>query len=384
MPLLSLHDISKRFGETAAVADVSVAVERGEFFGLLGPSGCGKTTTLRVIAGLESPDSGAVEFDGRDITILPSEKRGFGMVFQNYALFPHLNVFENVAFGLRARGSRGSSPTNRGPRAGSPVLAREGASRGTIEERVEQALDLVQLPGFDTRRVDELSGGQQQRVAIARAIAIEPSLLLFDEPLSNLDVALREDTRRELRALVKRLDLTAVYVTHDQEEAFALCDRIAVMSEGRVHQVGAPRELYENPANVFVAKFLGRNNLIRVMRLTSSNDPLTRFKTLEGGHMLIVNASHDQLMHLPVNKPCLLAIRPEAITVSKDPGGSEADNKLPAQIEHIEFSGATTTLTLDANGLKLEALVLQAEGFRIGHECVVTLPFDRMGLLSES
>jgi iron(III) transport system ATP-binding protein len=369
MPLLSLHDISKRFGDTAAVADVSVAVERGEFFGLLGPSGCGKTTTLRIIAGLESPDSGAVEFDGRDITTLPPEQRGFGMVFQNYALFPHLNVFENVAFGLRARGSRGTSPTVR---------------EGSLRERVEQALDLVQLPGFDPRRVDELSGGQQQRVAIARAIAIEPSLLLFDEPLSNLDVALREDTRRELRALVKRLDLTAVYVTHDQEEAFALCDRIAVMNAGRVFQVGRPRDLYDNPANVFVAKFLGRNNLIRALRLTSSNDPLTRFKTLAGGHALIANATHDQLMHLPVNQPCLLAIRPEAITVSKDPGGSEADNKLAARIEHIEFSGATTTITVDANGLKLEVLVLRTKGFKIGDECVVTLPVDRMGLLSES
>jgi iron(III) transport system ATP-binding protein len=369
MPLLSLNNISKRFGATAAVADVSVAVERGEFFGLLGPSGCGKTTTLRIIAGLEAPDGGTVEFEGRDITTLQPERRGFGMVFQNYALFPHLNVFENVAFGLRARGGRGISPTVR---------------EGSLQERVEQALDLVQLPGFGTRRVDELSGGQQQRVAIARAIAIEPSLLLFDEPLSNLDVALREDTRRELRALVKRLDLTAVYVTHDQVEAFALCDRIAVMSEGRVHQVGAPRELYENPANVFVAKFLGRNNLIRALRLTSSNDPSTRFKTLEGGHTLIVSARHDQLMRLAVNKPCLLAIRPEAITVSKDQDGSEAGNRLAARIEHLEFSGATTTITLDANGLKLEALVLQAEGFRIGHECVVTLPVDRMELLSES
>ncbi len=377
MPLLSLNKISKRFGETAAVTDVSVAVERGEFFGLLGPSGCGKTTTLRIIAGLEAPDGGTIEFEGRDITTLQPEQRGFGMVFQNYALFPHLNVFENLAFGLRARGSRYRTGSGSGSGSGR-------VNPSEIKGKVEQALDLVQLPGFDARRVDELSGGQQQRVAIARAIAIEPSLLLFDEPLSNLDVALREDTRRELRALVKRLDLTAVYVTHDQVEAFALCDRIAVMSEGRVHQVGAPRELYENPANVFVAKFLGRNNLIRALRLTSSNDASTRFKTLEGGHTLIVNASQDQLMHLPVNKPCLLAIRPEAITVSKDQDGSEAGNRLPARIEHIEFSGATTTIAVDANGLKLEALVLQAEGFRIGHECVVTLPVDRMGLLSES
>ncbi len=365
MSLLSLNKISKRFGEIAAVADVSIAVEGGEFFGLLGPSGCGKTTTLRIIAGLESPDTGAVEFDGRDITARPSEKRGFGMVFQNYALFPHLNVFENVAFGLRARGS---SPT-----------AREGSSTDRLNERVKQALELVQMPGFDRRRVDELSGGQQQRVAIARAIAIQPSLLLFDEPLSNLDVALREETRRELRALVKRLNLTAVYVTHDQEEAFALCDRIAVMSAGRVQQVGAPRELYNHPANVIVAKFLGNNNLIRAMRLTSSNDPVTKFKTLEGGHNLTVSASHEQLMNLPVNKPCWLAIRPEAIRLNDKPG---SDNQLTARIEHIEFGGATTTLTLDANGLKLEVLVLCADEFVSGDECQVTVPAGQIRLLA--
>jgi iron(III) transport system ATP-binding protein len=380
MSLLTLRSISKRFGETSAVADVSIAVEGGEFFGLLGPSGCGKTTTLRIVAGLESPDTGSVEFDGRDITTLPSEKRGFGMVFQNYALFPHLNVFENVAFGLRARGSRGSSPTNRGPRAGSPrgVGEREGVSGNGVNERVKQALGLVQLPGFDTRRVDELSGGQQQRVAIARAIAIEPSLLLFDEPLSNLDVALREETRRELRALVKRLHLTAVYVTHDQEEAFALCDRIAVMNEGRVQQVGAPRELYDRPTNVIVARFLGNNNLIQAMRLTSSNDPVTKFKTLEGGHTLTVSASHEQLMNLPVNKPCWLTIRPEAINLNDKPGG---DNQVPARIEHIEFGGATTLLTLDASGLKLEVLVLRAAELVQGEQCLVTLPGDQIRLL---
>jgi iron(III) transport system ATP-binding protein len=372
MPLLSLHDLSKRFGRTAAVADVSIEVERGEFFGLLGPSGCGKTTTLRIIAGLELLDTGSVEFDGRDITNTPAEHRGFGMVFQNYALFPHLNVFENVAFGLRARGSRGSSPS-----------VREGSLQQEIKSKVDRALDLVQLPGYSQRRVDELSGGQQQRVAIARAIAIEPSLLLFDEPLSNLDVALREETRHELRALVNRLNLTAVYVTHDQEEAFALCDRIAVMKDGRVLQVGAPRELYEHPANVTVAKFLGRNNLIRAMRLTSSNDAVTRFKTLEGGHTLIVHATHDQLMRLPVNKPCVLAIRPEAITISREPRGSEAENKLDAQVEHVEFSGATTTVTLNANGLMLEALVLETVGLAVGDRCTALLPSHQVRLLSE-
>jgi iron(III) transport system ATP-binding protein len=367
MSQLSLQNLSKHFGATEAVADVSIAVERGEFFGLLGPSGCGKTTTLRIIAGLESADTGIVDFEGRDLTSVPPERRGFGMVFQNYALFPHLNVFENVAFGLRARVS-------------GPTMS-EGSPTFTIDDLVNQALDLVQLPGFGKRRVDELSGGQQQRVAIARAIAIEPSLLLFDEPLSNLDVALREDTRRELRALVKRLGLTAVYVTHDQDEAFALCDRIAVMSEGRVQQVGAPRELYDNPANVFVAGFLGRNNLIRALRLTSSNDAVTKFKTLEGGHVLTVEANHDQLMHLPVNKPCLIAIRPQSVEIKPHEGDAAPDNQLAARIEQIEFSGATTTITVDANGLKLEVLVLRAQELRVDDECRVSLRPDRIKLL---
>ena len=373
MPLVSLHHLSKKFDATTAVADVSFEVERGEFFGLLGPSGCGKTTTLRIVAGLESPDAGFVEFAGRDFTNLPPEHRGFGMVFQNYALFPHLNVFENVAFGLRAR--RNVYGTARGS---------ERVTERNIKEQVGRALELVQLLNFDKRRVDELSGGQQQRVAIARAIAIEPALLLFDEPLSNLDVALREETRRELRGLVNRLELTAIYVTHDQEEAFALCDRLAVMSEGRILQIGTPPQLYEQPANVAVAKFLGRYNLIRAMRLTSSDDPITRFKTLEGGHTLVVNATHDQLMHLPVNKPCVLAIRPEAITVSKHMAGSEsvADNQLAARVEQIEFSGATTTLTFDANGLKLEALLLKTDGLEIGDGCFVWLAPERIRLLA--
>src|SRR6266481_1546571 len=333
MPLLDLHNVSKRFGKTSAVADVSVAVQGGEFFGLLGPSGCGKTTTLRIVAGLELPDTGSVEFNGRDITTLSSEKRGFGMVFQNYALFPHLNVFENVAFGLRARG--------RHVRTGS------GSDRvipSEIIDKVHRALELVQLPGFDTRRIDELSGGQQQRVAIARAIAIEPSLLLFDEPLSNLDVALREETRRELRALVNRLNLTAVYVTHDQEEAFALCDRISVMVGGRIMQTGEPRQLYEFPADVSVARFLGRNNVINAIRLSSSKSSLGAFKTLEGGHTIHLPVSHDELA--PLNKPCFLAIRPEHVVLvrdgSKNPESEMAGNVLAAKIREIVFAGATS------------------------------------------
>jgi iron(III) transport system ATP-binding protein len=356
MSLLTLNNISKTFGSTRAVNDVSLDVNQGEFFGLLGPSGCGKTTTLRMIAGLEQPDAGSIQFEDREITKLPPERRGFGMVFQNYALFPHLNVFENVAFGLRARHK----------------------SKSEMEQRVASALELVQLPGYAKRRVDELSGGQQQRVAIARAIAIEPVLLLFDEPLSNLDVSLREETRSELRELVTRLGLTAVYVTHDQEEAFALCDRISVMVGGRLVQTGKPRELYEQPADIAVARFLGRNNLIRSMRLSSSKTSEGEFKTLEGGHTLRFPIKHDDLA--PLNKPVFLAIRPQHVRLSRDVPSSTT-NVLSACVRDVVFAGATSTVRVEANGLSLEALVVQPNGFEVGQECEVILAPEHLRLL---
>jgi iron(III) transport system ATP-binding protein len=355
MPLLSLKNLSRTFDKTTAVADVSLEVERGEFFGLLGPSGCGKTTTLRMIAGLEQPDAGSIFFADDEITNLPAERRGFGMVFQNYALFPHLNVFENVAFGLRARHQ---------PKA-------------QMLERVKGALELVQLPGYEKRRVDELSGGQQQRVAIARAIAIEPALLLFDEPLSNLDVTLREETRGELRELVTRLGLTAVYVTHDQEEAFALCDRISVMAGGRILQTGRPRDLYEHPAQLSVGRFLGRNNLIRAVRLSASKAEVSEFKTLDGSHLIRLTVSEQNLV--PLNQPCILAIRPEHVVITNS--GEKPENGLPATVREINFAGATSSIKLDANGLLLEALALDADGLRVGDERTVVLPSERIALL---
>ena len=355
MAFLSLRNISRSFGTTRAVNDVSLDVNQGEFFGLLGPSGCGKTTTLRMIAGLEKPDSGTIQFQDKDITNLPPERRGFGMVFQNYALFPHLNVYENVAFGLRARHK----------------------SKAEMDERVTSALELVQLPGYGKRAVDELSGGQQQRVAIARAIAIEPALLLFDEPLSNLDVSLREETRSELRELVTRLGLTAVYVTHDQEEAYALCDRIAVMVGGKLMQTGRPRELYDQPAEISVASFLGRNNLIKAMRLSSSKTNDGEFKTLDGEHTLRMPVKHEELA--PLNKPVYLSIRPEHVQLSLNSNGAE--NSLPGSIREIVFAGATSTVRVDARGLLLEALVLQANGLEINQPCHVVLPPDHLKLL---
>jgi ABC-type Fe3+/spermidine/putrescine transport system ATPase subunit len=236
MSSVRLDRVSKLYPEGGGVRDFSVEIADGEFFAFLGQSGCGKTTTLRVIAGLERPDSGRVYLDGRDVTDLPPEKRDAAMVFQNYALFPHLNVRENVAFGLKAR----KTP------------------REETRRRVIEALELVQLAGLERRAVTDLSGGQQQRVALARAIAVQPKILLLDEPLSNLDAELRYSTRRQLADLQQRLKITAIYVTHDQEEALELAHRIAIMREGVVEQIGTPNEVLDHPATPFVESFLSR------------------------------------------------------------------------------------------------------------------------------
>lgn len=249
-PALALDRVTRRFGSVIAVNQLSLAVRPGEFVTLLGPSGCGKTTALRIIAGFETADEGVVRFRGEDVTRKTPQERGFGMVFQNYALFPHLSVGENVAFGLRARKRPGDE----------------------IKRRVEASLERVELPGYGDRAVQALSGGQQQRVALARALAIEPPILLLDEPLSNLDAALREKTRTEIRRLVKQLGITALFVTHDQEEAFDLADRIAVMSAGHLRQLGTPAELYLEPADRFVAGFVGRANFIPVERVVPGPD----------------------------------------------------------------------------------------------------------------
>jgi ABC-type Fe3+/spermidine/putrescine transport system ATPase subunit len=234
---LILDNLTKHYGAHPAVRDLSLTVARGEILALLGPSGSGKTTTLRLLAGFEVPDAGRVAIEGEDVTALPPERRRFGMVFQHYALFPHLDVGENVGFGLTLKGD-------------------------AAKQRVTEALQMVDLAGFERRAVTALSGGQQQRVALARSLAPEPRVLLLDEPLSNLDPSLRERTRRELREAIQRVGITTVFVTHEQEEAFDLGDRVAVMAAGRLEQVGTPDELYDQPASAFVARFVGRINEI--------------------------------------------------------------------------------------------------------------------------
>jgi len=241
-PFLTVEAVTKRFGSVVAADGVSLAIAPGEILALLGPSGSGKTTMLRLLAGFETPETGRIVVEGEDVTgVLPARRR-FGMVFQHYALFPHLDVGENVAFGLKSGGMRDA---------------------GSVMRKVEEVLTLVDLAGFARRKVQELSGGQQQRVALARALAPEPRVLLLDEPLSNLDPALRERTRRELRQVIDRVRITTVFVTHEQEEAFDLGDRIAVLHDGRLEQIGAADDLYERPASLFVATFVGRANVLR-------------------------------------------------------------------------------------------------------------------------
>lgn len=236
MSAVRCDSITRVYAEGGGVKEFTCEIAKGEFFALLGPSGCGKTTTLRIIAGLERPDSGRLYFEEKDVTDWPPEKRNAAMVFQSYALFPHMNIFENVAFGLRAR----KEP------------------KETIRPRVQEALDLVQLGDLAKRRVTELSGGQQQRVALARALAVQPNIVLLDEPLSNLDAELRYATRKQLAELQDRLGFTAIYVTHDQEEAVELADRIAVLKDGTCHQIGTPSEILDSPATDFVKTFLAR------------------------------------------------------------------------------------------------------------------------------
>jgi len=240
MVAVRLLKVTKRFKDVVAVDKVTINIRHGEFFTFLGPSGCGKTTTLRLIAGLEYPDQGRIFFNDEDVTELPPYRRNTGMVFQNYALWPHMTVFDNIAYGLKIR----------------------GLPKKEIRDRVCRVLELIKLKGLEHRYPTQLSGGQQQRVALARALVIEPQVLLLDEPLSNLDAKLRIEMREEIKRLQRQLGITTIYVTHDQEEAMVISDRIAVMNEGKVMQVGTPEELYKRPKNLFVATFLGRCTVI--------------------------------------------------------------------------------------------------------------------------
>ena len=305
---VEVRGVTLAFGETTVLRDIHVAVEPGEFFALLGPSGCGKSTLLRCIAGFNRAQRGTVLLDGEDIGGVPPWSRNVGMVFQNYALWPHMSVAENVAFGLEER---------RLPRA-------------RVRARVEQALEFVGLGGYGARRPGQLSGGQQQRVALARTLAIEPRVLLLDEPLSNLDAKLRQHMRRELLAMQRKLGITTIFVTHDQEEAMTTADRIAVMAEGAVQQVGAPVELYDAPANRFVAEFVGTVNLV------PAADPA--FAALAAG----------------AGPTALVAFRPHSVLLAEQPGDT-ARIWLQAYVAEREFLGEFVRYRLRAGERELVA-----------------------------
>ncbi|HSG38063.1 MAG TPA: ABC transporter ATP-binding protein [Thermoanaerobaculia bacterium] len=320
MPFLVLDRLDKSFGGNAVLRGLTLTVERGEVLALLGPSGSGKTTALRLIAGFERPDGGRLAVDGEDITPVPPERRNFGMVFQHYALFPHLSVGENVAFGLDSRGRTDREETAR---------------------RVSEALALVDLPGFEARRVGEISGGQQQRVALARALAPEPRVLLLDEPLSNLDPALRERTRRELKRAIQRVGITTVLVTHEQEEAFHLGDRVAVLEGGRLHQVGKPEELYERPETRFVAQFVGRASVLPGVLEGDGAVWVPHPAGPKGGTAGPVRWSAvpaPELAGAAPGEPVDLVVRPESLTF-QTPGDSQA---LAGRVTERRYGGPVT------------------------------------------
>ena len=310
---LELLGLTKRFDESIAVDSVDLAVERGSVLALLGPSGSGKTTTLRLLAGFERPDSGSIVVDGKDVTAQPPVERRFGMVFQHYALFPHLTVAENVAFGLTER------------------------SAGEQRSRVAEVLSLVDLEGFGDREVTALSGGQQQRVAVARALAPEPRVLLLDEPLSNLDPGLRERTRRELRTALERAGVTTVFVTHEQEEAFALGDRIAVLRDGALEQVGSARELYERPASEFVATFVGRASVLPGVVLDGGE-----VRVAEGATWPVANRES-----LTEGQGVAVVVRPEAVSFTDGPG-------LEGTVVGCRYTGARAFFTVTSGEFSVE------------------------------
>ena len=326
--MVELKRVTKRFGSFVAVDDVSLEIHAGEFLTLLGPSGCGKTTLLRMIAGFETPDEGAVLLDGVDVTSLPPYKRNVNQVFQSYALFPHLTVRENIAFGLR--------------------MQRMPAAQ--IAERVAEAVALVSLEGFEERRPHQLSGGQRQRVALARALAPRPSVLLLDEPLSALDAKLRGSMQLELKKLQRQLGVTFVFVTHDQEEALTMSDRIALVNGGKIEQVGEGHEIYHRPATRFAADFVGEANLLEA-EFASTNGRTVHVRVKGGLELTLPHSVWPAEL-----KQALISIRPEKIHVSKSPVATL--NAFEAKVEEEVFKGALDHLILATNaGTRLNAVV---------------------------
>jgi iron(III) transport system ATP-binding protein len=340
---LTLEALTKNFQRAGTVVDsIDLRIREGEFFTLLGPSGCGKSTILRMVAGFEEPTSGRVLLNDRDVTYDPPNRRGIGLVFQNYALFPHMTVSKNVGFGLEVR----------------------KLSRAEIDKRVKEALDQVQLGLLGDARVDQLSGGQQQRVALARALVIRPSLLLLDEPLSNLDAKLRDETRVMLRSLHSETGITTVYVTHDQGEAMGMSDRIAVMKSGKIHQVGAPEEIYERPSDRFVADFIGRNNVVDAIVSRFSADALT-LQFANRRELTIAAERRAPSVRLESGHQVGVCLRAESLRLTDDDRGI-----FDGVVQDIEYAGAARSCLVksDVGDLRVEVpshILRPAKGHRV-------------------
>jgi spermidine/putrescine transport system ATP-binding protein len=314
--MVELRDINKQFGETKVVQNVSLNVREGEFLTLLGPSGCGKTTTLRMIAGFEQPTSGSILLDGKQVEGIPANKRNVNTVFQSYALFPHMNIFDNVAFGLKMRGE----------------------DKGVIKERVTKMLELVRLQGYEKRTPAQLSGGQKQRIAIARALINNPKVILLDEPLGALDLKLRKQMQVELKHLQQQLKITFIYVTHDQEEALTMSDRIAVMNNGFIEQLGSPTEIYEKPQTKFVADFIGETNLFegQISRLDNS------FAYLDFGGKEIEVKNEG----LNVGEKVFVTIRPERIKIVREQSPTTNSVQLKGRFKELIYVGSVSKMVV--------------------------------------
>jgi spermidine/putrescine transport system ATP-binding protein len=346
---IQLIELAKRFGDTVAVDGIDLHIPAGEFFSLLGPSGCGKTTTLRLIAGFEQPSGGRILLDGRDMARTPPHHRSVNTVFQSYALFPFLSVFDNVAFGLRYK----------------------HVSKAESAKRVRQALALVQLEGYEKRRPSQLSGGQQQRVALARALVLNPSVLLLDEPLGALDAKLRKALQIELKALQETVGITFLYVTHDQEEALTMSDRLAVMSNGRIQQVGSPAEVYDEPSTAYVADFLGVSNLMPAV-----GDGGGRVRL---GDFHFTAARGDYAARGPIR----IVIRPERVRLGDQ--GISGDNRIPGMVERVLYVGSVLQVLVHlAHGETLQAWMQNRGGdppWQQGTAVSVHLPPDAIRVL---
>ena len=346
---LRIRNLTKRFGDLAALRNFDLDVQGGEFISLLGPSGCGKTTALNCLAGLLEPDDGEIELDGASVARTPPERRRFGMVFQNYALFPHLTVGRNVAFGLEMQ---------RAPKA-------------QIGERVDRVLGLVRLLDQRDKYPAQLSGGQQQRIAIARAIVTEPRLMLMDEPLSNLDAKLRIEMRTEIRRIHRALGLTTIYVTHDQEEALSLSDRVVLMQQGLIRQVGTPREVYIEPASAYAASFLGARNLlpVRVVAATGEGQEI-QIETESG--VPLAGAARSAFA---LGDAAIAAIRPEHVVLLAE--GRGGDNTIPGRVETVEFVGNSIEVSVRSR-LTGEVIARTEDLWREGETVALCLPRERL------